>query len=190
MVSLGFAMPGREFDYVLVGGGLQNALIALALAERSRPPRVALIERGSQLGGNHTWCFHEDDVPGAARRFVARLVSHRWSGYEVRFPDHRRRLAGEYSAILSDQLDRVVKERFAQAMPGSALFLGRGAARLSADQVELDGGEVVAGGVVIDARGPGAGGPAGSPSGSARTPRDPAAGSPFAGGFQKFVGVE
>ena len=67
-------MNEREFDYALVGGGLQNALIALALAQRDRPPRVVLVERGQRLGGNHTWCFHQDDVPPAARSFVAELV--------------------------------------------------------------------------------------------------------------------
>jgi lycopene beta-cyclase len=166
-------MSEREFDYALVGGGLQNALVALALAARDRPPRVALIERGTHLGGNHTWCFHEDDVPPRARPFVQPLVERTWPGHEVRFPGLRRELGGDYSAIRSSRLDEVVRERFAGAVAGSALFLGRGARRVSAHQVELDGGETVDAEVVIDARGP-----------------DPAAVPPGSAGFQKFVGVE
>jgi lycopene beta-cyclase len=165
-------MRDREFDYALVGGGLQNALIVLALAGRERPPRVALVERGERLGGNHTWCFHEDDVPVTARPLVAPLVAHSWPGYEVRFPDLRRRLTGEYSAIPSSRLDQVVRARFEGELPGSALYLGQGARAVSASRVELDSGEAIAARVVIDARGPDAGGAADS------------------AGFQKFVGLE
>lgn len=171
MVSLPVPMPERELDYLLVGGGLQNALIALALAARERPPRVALVERDERLGGNHTWCFHEDDAPASLRPVLAPLVAHRWSGYEVRFPTLRRRLSGEYSAIPSSRLDEVVRARF-EAL-GWPLHLGRAATSCTADRVELDGGEAIAARVVIDARGP-----------------DRSTASPDAAGFQKFVGLE
>ncbi len=164
-------MREREFDYALVGGGLQNGLIALALAARERPPRVALVERGKHLGGNHTWCFHEDDVPAEARTFVAPLVSATWPGHEVRFPTLRRRLGGAYSVIPSGRLDEVVQARLA-ALPGSALYLGRDARSITAHRVELDGGDVIDARVVIDARGP------------------DAAAIPAGAGFQKFVGLE
>lgn len=56
-----------EADYVLVGGGLQNGLIALAL-EAARPAaRIVMIERGDAPGGNHTWCFHAGDLATVAR---------------------------------------------------------------------------------------------------------------------------
>jgi lycopene beta-cyclase len=160
----------RDFDYALVGGGLQNALIALALADREPAPRIALVERGERLGGNHTWCFHEDDVPHGALRIVAPLVASTWPGHEVRFPTMRRRLAGTYSVIPSSRLDEVVRGRIAR-LPGSQLYLGREARALGADRVELDG-ETIAARVVIDARGPEAGA------------------APRGAGFQKFVGVE
>jgi lycopene beta-cyclase len=170
VVSLRLPMSEREFDYVLVGGGLQNALIALSLAERGRSVRIALVERGERLGGNHTWCFHEDDVPAAARGFVAPLVAHRWSGYEVRFPGLRRRLGGEYSAIPSSGLHDVVAAAL-DRLPGSTILVGRSARAVSARRVELDGGESLAARVVVDARGPDEKAPPGC-------------------GFQKFVGLE
>lgn len=102
-----------DADYALVGGGLQNGLIALAL-EAARPAaRIVMIERGSAPGGNHTWCFHAGDLASVASRadrevsqgarevsqrdeapaWIAPLIVARWSGYDVAFPAHARTLA-------------------------------------------------------------------------------------------------
>ncbi|MEO6599050.1 MAG: lycopene cyclase family protein, partial [Polyangiaceae bacterium] len=68
------------FDYLLVGGGLQNALIALAVLRADPAARVGLIERGAALGGNHLWCFHGMDLSEAGQTLVAPLVVQRWGG--------------------------------------------------------------------------------------------------------------
>ena len=39
----------------LIGGGLQNGLIALATLAARPSARIALFERGPTLGGNHLW---------------------------------------------------------------------------------------------------------------------------------------
>jgi lycopene beta-cyclase len=159
------------YDIVLVGGGLQNALIAMALLTRERPPTVALCERDDRLGGNHTWSFHGGDLPPGAERFVDPLVRHRWPGHRVHFPGLRRRIGSPYASIRSTDVDQVVRRQVAGA-PGSALFLGRAARSVTAGRVELDRGEVLTAKLVVDARGPA-----------------PAAGR-GAAGYQKFVGVE
>jgi lycopene beta-cyclase len=155
------------FEYVLVGGGLQNALIAMALLDRPRPPCIALVERGERLGGNHTWCFHAGDAPAGAS-WIDPLVVQRWGGHEVLFPTLRRRIASEYAAISSERLDAVVRARLAAA-PGSALFLGRSARSIGPDRVVLEDGEVLSAPVVIEARGPS---------------------SQDGAGYQKFLGLE
>src|SRR5690606_15995986 len=133
--------------------------------------------------GNHTWCFHQDDLPAEASRLIAPLVAHRWSGHKVLFPTLRRRIGSAYAAITSARLDRVVVERVASA-PGSALLLGRLATAIHADRVELEGGEVVRGRTVIEARGPAAG-RSRDPASAASSPCvDAASGT----GYQKFVG--
>ncbi|HEU5055359.1 MAG TPA: lycopene beta-cyclase CrtY [Kofleriaceae bacterium] len=154
-----------EHEYVLVGGGLQNALIAMALLGRARPPSIALVERGERLGGNHTWCFHRGDLPAGGERWIDPLVAHRWAGHEVLFPTLRRRIETGYAAITSERLDAVVRERL-----GDGVLLGRAARAVEEHRVVLEDGEVIAGRVVIDARGPAEGG----------------AGC----GYQKFLGVE
>jgi lycopene beta-cyclase len=158
-------------DVLLVGGGLQNALIALLLLEARPSSSVCLVEQEPAVGGNHTWAFHAGDVPRRAQNVVDALVVHRWPGYDVLFPTLRREIDDPYAAITSERLRSVVERRFRQA-PASTLLTGARVARLTGSQVTLSDGRVLSGRVVIDARGP------------ERTEHD--AGT----GYQKFVGLE
>jgi lycopene beta-cyclase len=166
------ARPAQsQFDVVLVGGGLQNGLIALRALHTAAPVRIAIIEAEQRLGGNHTWCVHARDVPQESRAWFEPLVVCRWPDYDVRFPGLARTLHSSYSVVSSDRFASVVSIAIARSA-GSALFTGRRALRVSADAVELDDGRILSGKLVVDARGP-----------------DPASvGS--ATGFQKFVGRE
>jgi lycopene beta-cyclase len=156
-------------DYVLVGGGLQNSLIALALLESRPATRLTLIEREPRLGGNHTWCFHESDVPPAARSLLERLVVRRWAGHDVAFPSYRRHVPGAYAALTSERLHDVVSAAI-EAAPNTRRFVAN-VSEVRADGVTLDDGRRLAGTLVVDARGP-----------------ELAAAS--ARGYQKFVGLE
>lgn len=162
----------HDFDTILVGGGLQSALLALALRARKPRARVALVERDARLGGNHTWCFHAADLAPAARVWVAPLVCRRWPGYDVRFPGFERRLDSEYSMISSTGLHEVVAGVLAE-WPGGTLRTGRGAVEVGEHHVLLDEGERLTGTVVIDARG-----------------IAPDAAQNNAQGYQKFLGLE
>jgi lycopene beta-cyclase len=159
-----------QFDVVLVGGGLQNGLVLLGALARKPDLRVAVVEAGTALGGNHTWCFHPQDVPEAARSWLEPLVAHRWDSYDVRFPRLSRTLSGPYSAITSQRFAAVVGAKIAAA--AGALHLGRTATRVGGREVQLDDGTTLAARLVVDARGPGV---------------PPAAKS---SGFQKFLGLE
>jgi lycopene beta-cyclase len=162
------AQPGH--DYVLVGGGLQSGLIALAVLAARPDARVAMVERDHAIGGNHTWCFHAGDLPGGMEPVVEPLVVRRWPDYNVAFARLSRRVAVPYAAITSQRFREVVGSRLQQA-PGSALYTGVSARRLGAREVELGDGRTLTGELVIDARGP-----EGAPPGPA--------------GYQKFVGLE
>lgn len=93
-----------EFDYCLVGGGLQGCLLAHALAWHRPEATVLLLERADELCGNHTWSFHDTDVAEGARSWFDPLVSCRWPGYRVRFPGLSRRVTIPYATITSDRL--------------------------------------------------------------------------------------
>jgi lycopene beta-cyclase len=161
----------RAYDVVLVGGGLQNALVALFLLDAQPSLSLCLVERGPAIGGNHTWSFHSGDVSPGARRLVDELVAHRWSGYDVTFPALERTLGQPYAAITSERLRAVVEQRFLEASR-STLLTNATASRISGTQVKLADGRALSGRAVIDARGP------------ERAERRPGI------GFQKFVGLE
>ena len=135
-----------QFDYAIAGGGLQGGLIALAIRARQPTARIAMVERGETLGGNHTWCFHAGDVPDGAA-WIEPLVVARWDGYDVAFPDRRRQLETPYAHITSGRLDACVREVVDE------LLLGSPATRIEPHRIALRGRDLHAT-VVIDARGP------------------------------------
>jgi lycopene beta-cyclase len=160
-----------DFDYILVGGGLQNGLIALALRAHQPGARIALIERDGALGGNHTWCFHGSHVDIGARSWLEPLVVHRWPGYRILFPEAEHRLEESYSCISSKRFHEVVSEAI-EAHGDSTLLLDTDVAGVEAGCVRLASGGTVRAMAVIDGRG--------------AVPLQPDA--PF--GYQKFLGLE
>jgi lycopene beta-cyclase len=159
-----------HFDYLFVGGGLQNGVAALALRHLRPEVRIGLCERGPRLGGNHTWSFHLADVPEALRPAIEPLIVAQWPGYDVHFPGLDRHLAEPYATVSSERFDQVVREVFAPS--GSELFLDTVATKVSSREVVFEDGRRLSADVVVDARGPS----------RVNLPRR--------AGFQKFVGLE
>jgi lycopene beta-cyclase len=162
-------------DVLLVGGGLQNGLIALACLAHRPELRIAVIERESTFGGNHTWCLHSGDVPDGAAAVIEPLITHRYDAYDVRFPGFARTVRAPYAAITSERFDQVL-----QAKLGEGARLGRSALQVGEERVVLDHGEELTAPLVIDARGPSA---TAERAGTYSHVRSTC-------GFQKFVGLE
>lgn len=187
---VGAARNDRRFTHVLVGGGLHNGLLALALRRFQPSARVALVEAAESLGGNHTWCLHAGDAAGPGRAVIAPLLRASawpsWDGYDVRFPGWSRTVASPYAGFTSQALDQVVREAF-DGWAGSTLMLGAAAVEVAPGEVTLGDGRVVTGDVVFDARGPG------SPAADSQREGEPGEGlarGHAARGFQKFYGLE
>lgn len=170
------ASPAYSHDVLLVGGGLQNGLIALACLAQRPDLKLAVIERETTFGGNHTWCLHSGDVPDGAGAFIEPLITHRYDAYDVRFPGMSRTVRAPYAAITSARFDQVLR-----AQLGPRARLGRAALQVSAERVVLDDGEELTAPLVIDARGP---------SASAVQPGATYSHVRSTCGFQKFVGLE
>ena len=144
--SLHKAQP--HYDIILVGGGLANGLIAWRLRLTRPELRIVLIERDAQLGGNHTWSFHDSDLTDAQRAWIAPLVSSHWPRYDVVFPQHARTVEGGYASIASGDFARVI----GQAL-GDALRLDTPIQELTPTSVRLADGVVLQARAVIDGRG-------------------------------------
>lgn len=153
-------------DVLLVGGGLANALIAWRLLVERPELDVRIVERGETLGGNHTWSFHDTDVPAEVMAWLQPFITASWKRQSVHFPGHSRTLDVPYHAISSEKLHEVLAPQL-----GGRLLLSADVVALSADGVTLADQRTIRAGCVIDGRGP------------EKNPH-------LALGFQKFVGLE
>src|SRR5689334_19980151 len=154
---------------VLVGGGLQNALLALSVLHRDPRAPLVLIEREDRLGGNHTWSFHASDVPSSVAPLLETLVTGRWGGHTVAFPGFARTVRVPYASISSERLHRIVTAAFRSA-PSAELRLGTLVSRVEREAVVTAEGERIAATRIVDARGPCV--------------------APGPAGYQKFLGLE
>ncbi len=160
----------HQFDYILVGGGLQSGLLALALLHHQPGVKILLVERGVSLGGNHTWSFHDADVPQTAAKWVATISATRWGAYRVRFPGLDRVVSSRYASISSEQFSEAVRLEM-EAGYGNRILLRCNAVEVAPHHVVLDDGARYSARLVVDCRGP-----RHYPGGE--------------GGVQKFVGFE
>ena len=140
-----------DFDIILAGGGLANGLIALRLAQVRPDLRVAIVEAGASIGGNHTWSSFGGDITPAQLRWTDALKEHRWASYAVRFPAHGRRLDAGYGSATSERLDAAVRA----ALPQGCVLLGTTVAALTPTTVSLANGQTLHARAVIDGRGQG-----------------------------------
>lgn len=152
-------------DIILAGAGLAGSLIALAL-RRTRPDLSVLVAEAAPGPLNtHTWSFHGPDIPPGWHAELAPARRGDWTGQEVRFPAHSRRLRAGYSSIDGAGLARLLDQAGVQVRYGARIH------SLSADHVVLADGTRLGAPCVLDARG-----------------AQP--GPHLVTGFQKFVGVE
>ena len=140
-------MPSARHDLIILGGGLAGGLAALAL-RKARPDLDILLVEPGPIGGNHLWSFFDSDVAPEDAALVEPLIVHRWSGYDVRFPGHRRQLGHDYRTIESERLDAAVRD----TLPAKRILAAR-AARATPSTVTLESGETLHAGSVLDTRG-------------------------------------
>lgn len=145
-----------EVDYALVGGGLGNALIALAIRAHQPAARITMIERNAAPGGNHTWCFHAGDLDVGAQPWIEPLVVTRWPGYDVAFPGVERTLSSTYACVTSDRLAEHVT--CVLSAPGCELLVNTTALEIGPRHVTVRDAtgatRTIQATAVIDARGP------------------------------------
>ena len=142
-------MNGREVDVAIVGGGLAGGLIALALFRQRPDLKLALIEQGPSLGGNHRWSWFESDFDQPGRALMEPFARTEWrSGYDVNFPQYRRTLESGYCSLSSADFHTTLME----ILPPESVLLNSAATALDAGGVSLSGGDRINAKAVIDCR--------------------------------------
>jgi lycopene beta-cyclase len=141
-------LSNRPADLILAGGGLSNALIALALRQTRPDLDIRIIEAGDRIGGNKTWSFHSTDFALQHFDFLAPLVVKSWPAQEVRFPRYTRKLAMGYNSISSERLHTVVMGEL-----GDNIIFNARITSASATEVVLEDGRSFEARCVIDGRG-------------------------------------
>lgn len=139
-----------EWDLILVGAGLANGLIAWRLKQARPELMILVIEQSKTAGGNHTWSFHHHDLSAGQHQWIAPLISHRWPGYDVLFPQLTRGIDQDYYTIFSDRFARKLTEAL-----GEHLWLDCPVMALTPQSVQLQSGETLTARAVIDGRGQG-----------------------------------
>jgi len=142
-------MSSDSPDLLLAGGGLANCLVALRVAERQPESRIAIVEAGPAVGGNHTWSFHDGDLAPAQHAFLEPLVKHAWSRQQVRFPRLLRELQAGYFSITSDALRRHVADQ-----PGIEIHADTPVIAIGPEFVKTATGHSLSATAVLDGRGP------------------------------------
>ncbi len=142
-------MKGRMIDVAIAGGGLAGGLVALAL-HRARPDmRIALVEGGTALGGNHRWSWFSSDLSPEGTALLEPFRTTGWNGYDVRFPTYERTLSTGYKSLASDDFDAALR----RLLPEEAVLTGRDIAALDERGIDLADGTRIEARRVIDARG-------------------------------------
>lgn len=137
------------YDVIFAGGGLASCLTAYRLRQQHPHLKLLILEGAGTLGGNHTWSFFPSDLTEEELRWVEPLVLHRWSAYEVRFPELRRTLTSGYCSTNSEFF-----HTFMMGALGDCVELRTPVEALHADGVAVGGGRQIEGRCVIDGRGP------------------------------------
>ena len=165
------SLNGERTDYILVGGGLQSGLMALAISHHQPNAHWIIIEQQEKLAGNHTWSFHETDLANECAPWADPIAEYRWPRYQIRVGGRVRTVKIPYRTCSSSHFEKVVTCTAQQAR--GEILTHTTVNDVEKNCVVLGDGRRLDATVVIDNRGP--------------APRN--AGT-FAGGFQKFWGFE
>jgi len=141
-------MSEKQFDVILVGGGLANGLIAFRLLKHRPEWRVLIIEQADKLGGEHTWSFHSSDLSPEQLAWFRPLITRSWPSYRAIFPKYTRTMSGGYHSVTSAHFHQTLF-----ACLGERVVLGRKVSSLSPNEVRLEDGTRYQSHCVIDGRG-------------------------------------
>jgi lycopene beta-cyclase len=105
---------GQPLDIAFIGGSLSNCLAAATLSQLRPEIRWHLFESNPRVGGQHTWCFHEDHLPFGPelKSWLISMADASWDQHDVQFPALRRTLTSTYHCIRSESFSFKFEQQF------------------------------------------------------------------------------
>src|SRR5690242_7915873 len=100
----------EEQDLIIVGGGLAGGLLAYRISQLRPNLKFLLIEKRSQIGGNHTWSFNTTDLTQKEFNWIAPFISQSWDTYKIQFPTFSRTIRTPYHSIRSEHFHKVISK--------------------------------------------------------------------------------
>lgn len=95
-------MEVRETKWLLVGGGLANAFMALYLNRLGED--FILLESSHSICAGKTWSYHLSDLSRSAQHLLEGVKKYSWQSYRVEFPLYSRDFSSVYQSIESENL--------------------------------------------------------------------------------------
>ncbi|MDZ4660056.1 MAG: lycopene beta-cyclase CrtY [Pseudomonadota bacterium] len=140
-------MSQEKYDYILVGAGLANGILALKLHEQKKS--FLLIDDKSSLERSQTWSFHQHDIARTEHQWLTPVITKSWPAHTVRFPKYQKQLNSSYHSITSNNLFAHIQRQ----LPAKNILLNEKLTKLSRDSVVLSDGQTIKTKNVIDGRG-------------------------------------
>lgn len=139
----------RDYDIILVGAGLANAILA-AFLQRARPKlKILMLESEAQVSTTRTWCFHDSDLTPSQKSLLSPLIGKTWASHEVRFPRiPSKTISSGYNAIQPARL-----ETYLRSMLKGDLRFNSKVIHVDDDSVNLEDGTSFTAACIVDGRG-------------------------------------
>ena len=141
-------------DYVLVGGGLQAGLLALAIKHHQPQSQIIILEKETVSSGKQTWSCHQTDIPENCRSWFAQIPRKTWPSYLVRMNDFQRNVGIGYQSIRSADFNTFLQHLSNDQSNGLSFKRGVEVTELGRRGVELHDGSSFRSKCTIDCRGP------------------------------------
>jgi lycopene beta-cyclase len=139
-----------RYDLALLGAGLHNSLIGLALHRAQPGLRLLFLEAAPGAPSGRGWSCHAGELGGALPDWLEPALAARWPNFELRFPGWQRRLGGEYLSLESQRLQRLLE---ANRCDQFELVHGATVQRVAGERIELADGRTFSAQRIIDGRG-------------------------------------
>lgn len=158
---------GQHTDVLLIGGGLQNCLLALYASRKHPELNFIILEAEDTLLGGKTISAHHKDVPKPILEMVTPFIKKSWPNYLVSFPNYEKRVGLEYFTLDCVKLGHFLSQN---SFSNIQVHLSHKVLDIKNNNVQVEGGRVFSSNLIIDTR--------------------PTLKKPASTGIQQFFGIE